>query len=95
MFIMVLKGLLGWDWEQSSLVLNTPTKKVRDSFASCMIKEDNRVGSCIGDLYLIPEPYNVTKTNTSLVIQLTKRQYLCCRRNSQEELKAASHDATC
>ena len=44
-----------WDWEQSSLVLNTPTKKVRDSFASSMIKEDNRVGSCIGDLYLIPE----------------------------------------
>ena len=55
MFIMVLKGLLGWDWEQSSLVLNTPTKKVRDSFASSMIKEDNHVGSCIGDLYLIPE----------------------------------------
>ena len=50
---MVLKGLLGWDWEQS-LVLNTPTKKARDSFASSMIK-DNRVGSCIGDLYLIPE----------------------------------------
>ena len=55
MFIMVLKGLLGWDWEQSSLVLNTPTKKAWDSFASSMIKEDNRVGSCIGDLYLIPE----------------------------------------
>ena len=47
--------LLGWDWEQSSLVLNTPTKKVRDSFASSMMKEDNCVGSCIGDLYLIPE----------------------------------------
>ena len=57
MFIMVLKGLLGWDWEQSSLVLNTPTKKARDSFASSMIKEDNHpdVGSCIGDLYLTPE----------------------------------------
>ena len=55
MFIMVLKGLLGWDWEQSSLVLNTPAKKARDSSASSMIKEDNRVGSCIGDLYLIPE----------------------------------------
>ena len=55
MFIMVLKGLLGWDWEQPSLVLNTPTKKVRDSFASSMIKEDNRVGSCNGNLYLIPE----------------------------------------
>ena len=55
MFIMVLKGLLGWDWEQSSLVLNTQTKKARDSFASSMIKEDNHVGSCIGDLYLIPE----------------------------------------
>ena len=55
MFIMVLKGLLGWDWEQSSLVLNTLTKKARDSFASGMIKEDNRVGLCIGDLYLIPE----------------------------------------
>ena len=27
MFIMVLKGLLGWDWEQSSLVLNTQPKK--------------------------------------------------------------------
>ena len=55
MFIMVLKGLLGWDWEQSSLVLNTPTKKARDSFASSMIKKDNHVGSCIGDLYLTPE----------------------------------------
>ena len=55
MFIMVLKGLLGWDWEQSSLVLNTPTKKAWDSFGSSMIKEDNHVGSCIGDLYLIPE----------------------------------------
>ena len=52
---MVLKGLLGWDWEQSSLVLNTPTKKAWDSFARGMIKEDNRVCSCIGDLYLIPE----------------------------------------
>ena len=55
MFIMVLKGLLGWDWEHSSLVLNTPTKKARDNFASSMIKEDNRVSSCIGDPYLIPE----------------------------------------
>ena len=55
MFIMVLKGLLGWDWEQSSLVLKTPTKKALDSFASSMIKEDNRFGSCIDDLYLIPE----------------------------------------
>ena len=57
MFIMVLKGLHGWDWEQSisSLVLNTPTKKARDSFASSMVKEDNHVGSCICDLYLIPE----------------------------------------
>ena len=55
MFVMVLKSLLGWGWEQSSLVLNTPTKKARDSFASSMIKEDNRVGSCIGDLYYIPE----------------------------------------
>ena len=55
MFVMVLKGLLGWDWEQSSLVLNIPTKKARDSFASSMIKEGNGVGSCIGDLYLIPE----------------------------------------
>ena len=55
MFTVVLKGLLGWDWEQSSLVLNTPTKKALDSFASSMIKEDSRVGSCIGDLYLIPE----------------------------------------
>ena len=55
MFIMVLKGLLDSDWEQSSLVLNTPTKKARDNFASSMIKEDNRVGSCIGDLYLIPK----------------------------------------
>ena len=35
--------------------INTPTKKARDSFASSMVKEDNRVGSCIGDLYLIPE----------------------------------------
>ena len=50
MFIMVLKCLLGWDWEQSSLGLNTPAKKARDSLASSMIKEDNRVGSCIGDL---------------------------------------------
>ena len=55
MFIMVLKGLLSWDREQSSLVLDTPTKKARDSFASSMVKEHNRVGSCIGDLYLIPE----------------------------------------
>ena len=55
MCIMVLKGVHGWDWEQSSLVLNTPTKKARDKFASSMKKEDNRVGSCIGDLYLIPE----------------------------------------
>ena len=56
MFIMALKGLLGWDWEQSSLVFNTPTKKARDSFASSMIKEDmHHAGSCIGDLYLIPE----------------------------------------
>ena len=55
MFIMVLKGLLSWDWEQSSLLLNTPTKKARDSFTSSMTKEDNRDGSCIGDLYLIPE----------------------------------------
>ena len=55
MFIMVFKGLLGWDREQSSLVLSTPTKTARDSFASSMIKEDNRVSSCIGDLYLIPE----------------------------------------
>ena len=55
MFILVLKGLLGWDWEQSSLLSNTPTKKPRDNFASSMIKEDSRVGSCIGDLYLIPE----------------------------------------
>ena len=55
MFIMVLKGLLGWDWEQPSFVSNTPTKKAPDSFASSMIKEDNHVGSCIGDLYLIPE----------------------------------------
>ena len=55
MFMMVLKGLLGCDWEQSSLVSNTPTKKARDSFASSMIKEDNRVGPCIGDLYLILE----------------------------------------
>ena len=39
---------------------------------------------------------NITKTNTSLVvIQLTKRQYLCCTRNAQKELNAASHDATC
>ena len=53
MFIMVLKGLLGWNWEQSSLVLNTLTKKVRDSFASSIIKENNRAGSCIGEL--IPE----------------------------------------
>ena len=52
---MFLEGLLGWDWEQSSLVLNTPTNKARDSFASSMIKEDNGVGSCVGDLYLIPE----------------------------------------
>ena len=51
---MVLKGLLGWDWKQSSFVLNTQPK-ARDSFASSMIKEDNRVSSCIGDLYLIPE----------------------------------------
>ena len=49
MFIMVLKSLLGWDWEQSSLVLNTLTKKARHNFASSMIKEDNRVGSCIGE----------------------------------------------
>ena len=51
--------LLGWDWEQSSLVLITAAIKLRDSFASSMIKEDNRVGSrncsCIGGLYLIPE----------------------------------------
>ena len=52
---MFLKGLLGWDWEQSSIVLNTPTKKARDNFAYSMIKEDNCVGSCIGDLNLIPE----------------------------------------
>ena len=55
MFIMVLKGLLSWDWEQPSFVLNALTKKARDSFASSMIKEDNRFGSCIVDLYLIPE----------------------------------------
>ena len=30
-------------------------KKARDSFASSMMKEDNRVGSCMGDHYLIPE----------------------------------------
>ena len=66
MFIMVFKGLLGWDWEQSSLVLNTPTKKARDSFASSMMKEDNCVGSCIGGLYLI------SKTNTSHVPTINK-----------------------
>ena len=55
MFIMVLKGLLSWDWEQPSFVSNTPTKKAQDSFASGIIKEDNRVDSCIGDPYLIPE----------------------------------------
>ena len=51
MFIMVLKNLLVWDWEQSSLVLNTPTKKARDSFASSMIKEDNRVGSHTEEIF--------------------------------------------
>ena len=55
MFVMVLKGLLGGDREQSSLVLNIPTKNAWDSCASSMIKEDNRVGSCIGGLYLILE----------------------------------------
>ena len=30
-------------------------KKARHEFASSMIKEDIRVGPCIGDLYLIPE----------------------------------------
>ena len=32
-----------------------PQPKARDNFASSMIKEDIRVGSCINDLYLIPE----------------------------------------
>ena len=95
--------LLGWDWEQSSLILNTPTKKVPDSFASSMIKKTNvLVHATVHALVIFIEylnnnnaDNNVTKTNTSLVIQLTKPKYLCCGRNSQEDLKAASHDATC